>query len=485
MHIASYRGPGQAGGVSAALARAWDANLGTGGLWWHIDDCRLQVSQGIDTPNTAIATIPKDVISGHYRFCNEFLWPIMHDLPQYAKFVPQDKAYYDSFNEAYGFCMIRSHSEQLPSNFFVQDYQLALLPTFLKENAGFRSIVFWHIPWPKNVAPEYVDQIRQIISGMLGADAVGFHTQEYADNFLAFINEHMTDYATNSESLSIWSESPVARVAAARWIAPQRFRQQRQMYGHHKHVTNLVVAPLGIDFDHWTSLAATQQNTVWHPALMKTPFVLSVDRADYTKAVLDRIEAIDLFLERHPEWAGNIVFAQVCGKTRTGLESFDGYWDQCHQRYSRLKDRWATDTWQPLMWIESSFSSAELAHMYRTASAMMVNAVRDGLNLTAKEYVACQSHAKPGVLALSSGAGAYQELGKHTVSLDPGNISQLADSIQEALTMDAHEKQWRMALLKESVRSNTLNRWWHTFASLLETPAIAQQNYAMGLKESS
>src|SRR6185437_10688169 len=145
MHIVSYRGPGQAGGVSAALARAWDCNLGSGGLWWHVDGSQLNISENTGASATVIANLSEEVIKGHYRFCNDFLWPVMHDLPQYARYVPEDRALYETFNQTYGWCITRAHTDALPSNYFVQDYQLALLPAFLNDNAGLRALLFWHI----------------------------------------------------------------------------------------------------------------------------------------------------------------------------------------------------------------------------------------------------------------------------------------------------------------------------------------------------
>jgi trehalose 6-phosphate synthase/phosphatase len=468
MHIVSYRGPGQAGGVSAALERAWDSNLSTGSLWWHVDNNSLKVSRGPGAVSTDIANIPQDVIKGHYRFCNDFLWPVMHDLPEYATYDHEDRLLYDSFNQTYGWCLIRSHSAGLPAGFFVQDYQLALLPGFLREHAGFRSLVFWHIPWPKTVMPEHAQFLVEMVRSLLKSEAIGFHTQEYAANFLQFVREHMREYVCDDGTLSISSETSLARIHPARRIASDSYRFARSQQSVRKHVTRLIVAPLGIDFEHWNSLATTQQNNVFHPSLARTPFILSVDRADYTKGVTDRIKAIDLFFERHPDFVGKVVFAQISGKTRPGLQAFDAYWGDCQRLYENLANRWATETWQPLTWIESSFSSAELAVVYRNAEVMLVNAVRDGLNLTAKEYVACQTRRKPGALALSSGTGAWHELGKHAVALEPRDPSQIADGIYSALSMDSHERAWRMALLREQVKSNPLGRWWHTFASLLE-----------------
>jgi trehalose-6-phosphate synthase len=483
MHIVSYRGPGMAGGVSAALARAWESSLGSGGQWWHITGNELKVASGPKSAAEHVANIPEEVIKGHYRFCNEFLWPVMHDMPQFVNYVPEDRAYYDTFNNTLGWCLIRAFQPDFPRDYFVQDYQLALLPAFLKDNSGFRSLVFWHIPWPKHVAKEHIPQVIGIVRGLLGASAVGFHTDEYAENFANFVAENLPEFSVSKESMAIWSTETVSGASNVRRIGTAgSARINRMSPTTHTHLTRLVVAPLGIDYQHWSEMASSPISENWHPVLAKTPFILSVDRADYTKGVDDRIRAIDALLDRHPEWKGRIVFAQICGKTRTGLQSFDNYWDDCQRLYKQLTDKHSTDGWKPLIWIESSFTSAELAKIYRSAEAMLVNAVRDGLNLTAKEFVACQDqHA--GVLALSKGTGAYYELGSHTVNVEPGNTEQIAESIHTALMMGSHERAWRMAMLKDKVRSNSLSGWWYRFSRLLQNrPPLEEELF---LRETS
>jgi trehalose 6-phosphate synthase len=445
-------------------------------------DCNLQVSAGPQAVPEHLATIPEEVIKGHYRFCNEFLWPIMHDLPQYCNYVPQDRAYYETFNQTLGWCIIRGWAEGQPRDFFVQDYQLAPIPAFLKGNAGFRSLVFWHIPWPKHVSPEHAPVIADIAQGLLSAAAIGFHTDEYARNFMNFVAEHLPEYSCSPDAMAIWSTE--VSMGTRKLALLGNARAPKTLSSTHTQLTRVVVAPLGIDFDHWSTLAAEPMRDNWHPVLAKTPFILSVDRADYTKGVIDRIQAIDLLLQRHPEWIGRIVFAQICGKTRTGLKSFDNYWDECHVLYNELQQKYSTESWQPLVWLESTYSSAELAKIYRSAEGMLVNAVRDGLNLTAKEFVACQdNHA--GVLALSKGTGAWDELGNHAVGLEPGNAGQIADSLHHSLMMSGHERKWRMAMLKDKVRSNSLSGWWYKFSRLLISNPQQEFQFKELLQETS
>jgi trehalose-6-phosphate synthase len=482
MNIVSYRGPGMAGGVSAALARAWESDLGDAGMWWHLCNNNLQVSPGLNTKPIVVANLPETVVQGHYRFCNDFLWPLMHDLPQHARYIAEDYASYRTFNETFGWCLVRGQLANTPIEYFVQDYQLTLLPQFLS-NAGLRPISYWHIPWPQNVDEQFAPVIDEMVRGLLNSEAIGFHTEEYARNFLQYVQQRLPEYRVSFENMAIWATDNVARVDGLLWAEPDRYRQGRSNGRITRHITRLVVAPLGIDFDYWSTLAAKQQNTLWHPSLMRTPFILSVDRADYTKGVTDRMIAIDRFFEAHPDWLGRVTFAQICGRTRTGLPAFESYWQECQALYARLKERWSTDTWQPLVWLDTSFAPPELAHAYRTASAMLITAVRDGLNLTAKEYVACQSQ-RPGVLVLSKGTGAWQELGNHALGVDPQDPRQMAEAVQRAVTMDSHERAWRMALLKDSVRGNTLSKWWATFAGLNDR-TLRRPGLEPALRESS
>ena len=461
-----------AGGVSAALARAWDTNVGTASQWWHLDGSTLQVATDTTSGATKIANLPDELIKGHYRFCNAFIWPVMHDLGQFATFNPDDKQQYDLFNDMLGWCILRASDRALAGNYFIQDYQLAPLPRYMRDKMGARSLVFWHIPWPKEVAAEFVEPIADLVKGLLASEGVGFHTQEYAENFLRFIDLYMPEYSVDFQAMEAAETRGLVSLSRARSsrtaLRPVRPRG-----------TRAIVAPLGIDFDNWAQLAARQDNTVLHPTLMRSPFILSVDRADYTKGVTNRIKAIDSFFEHYPEWQEKIVFAQICGKTRTGLDAFENYWNECRRQGDELQQKWSTRNWQPLLWLDKSFEGPQLALLYRQAEMMLVNPVRDGLNLTAKEYVACQGR-DPGVLALSAGAGAWQELGTHAVTVEPADCKQMADSIHRSLVMNIDEKSWRIANLKNNIRNNTLSKWWNEFASLLNGEEVAAGSTAVG-----
>jgi trehalose 6-phosphate synthase len=467
MNIVSYRGPGMAGGVSTALASVWEENAGEGS-WWYMKDSALQVAYNVDEEPSLVANLSQELIKGHYRFCNEFLWPVLHDLPEYATLRESDREHYQKFNEILSRLIAHSQTAKLDSTFFVQDYQLALMPHLLKRSCAGTTMVFWHVPWPKYLHNEYARVLAPIAKAMLGADVIGFHTSEYGENFLRFVDAHLPEFRCDFARMRVCpAEEPLSV-----FVPSSSYARERTLYAPSRstRTSEVVVAPLGLDCHHWKSLATNARATFWQPWLAKRPYILSVDRADYTKGITYRLKAIDAFFDKYPDWRGKLVFAQVCGRTRAGIEAYDEYWDECRALENKLKQKWDMGHWQPLLWFDRPFSAAQLSLLYRNAAAMLVNPIRDGLNLTAKEYVACQG-TKPGLLALSRGAGAWHELGKDCLEVEPEDPAHIADTIHRALNMTPQERALRMERLSRQVESNTLERWWERFS----TPMRAKQ----------
>jgi len=373
--------------------------------------------------------ISPQLCEAHYRFCNEFIWPIMHDLSQYAVFKEDDHFLYSRFNAIFASQIERQQSD-IP--YFVQDYQLALLPKLLKRK-GRDSAIFWHIPWPKSVPSEFARPIVDIAQALLSARAIGFHTQEYVDNFNNFVDQHLPFMALS-----------------------------RQV----KNRAKVIAAPLGLDLDYWSDHKDGIFSAV-AKQLQSTPFVLSVERADYTKGVIDRLEAIDLLFERNPQMQGNITFAQICGRTRPGIKAYDDYWKDCQRSIEALNQKYGNQSWKPVVSISHSLNSAELTYLYRRAAVMLVSPVRDGLNLTAKEFIACQTRDQPGMLALSTGAGVAEEFSRYAITFPPGDAEAMADATLRCLNMPSIQRYKRTLHLKRSLAANPLQLWCDTFTALL------------------
>lgn len=423
MHIVSYRGPNQAGGVASLLQRGQlhypDSS------WWYFQNTSLQVVSSHSL--SRVANVPAEIIDGHYRYCNEFLWPLMHERPEFAQYSAHDHNCYRSLNIA-----VASHLNwnRDGKQSFINDYQFALLPSYLSEERASRSICFWHIVWPATF-PEYSHtQIAELASSMLNCQTIGFHTREYVENFGNFVIKALPGYSVAANGNTI--------------IHPSGKQ------------TQLVASPAGVDYLFWHQ-AAREDNA---PAPSAYPYILSVDRADYTKGILERIEAIKMVFDSRPKLKGKIQFVFVCQQTRNGLESFDQYWQDCRAKYQELIAEMSTESWSPIVWITEPISHQVLASWYARAEALLVNSSRDGLNLTAKEFIA-STMDRHNMLIISRGTGAWHELKNNVVTIPACRPKSIAKSILKSLQMPMTMRRVHLNRLKQTVLFNSSQRWWH------------------------
>ncbi len=469
MNIVSYRGPNSPGGVSATLARIFDGGGEHARKWWYINEnCLFTKDKTAERPDRT-AALPSEMLEGHYRYCNDFLWPILHGLHQYVHYNEEDRGHYQRFNLATAFHVQNTIEKSDRADCFVNDYQFALMPKLL-EQKHIRVTAFWHIPWPVSVPDGYVEPMKEIVDSLLGARVLGFHTAEYARNFMQFVQQHFPAHAVDTERhMIVQDDHPGANPR-------DRFKRK---------LTEVLVKPLGIDVDYWKSVARqtvpeSDMNKIAElagaPLEMCRPYILSVDRGDYTKGILPRLDAIEYFFESNPERIGEVFFLQMCQPSRINLKEFNQYWAKCQARYKEINDKFRKGDWQPIVWVEKSVGINALSRLYKEAAAMLITPVRDGLNLTAKEFIACGGD-NPGVLMLSSGAGAWWELGKHALHVDPSDKKQIAGQIARALDMPRIERINRSRSMKESLRVNALQKWANGFRSVPETattPIVAR-----------
>lgn len=447
MNIISYRGPYSAGGVSGALSTIFENLASQNEIWWHLSGRKILKRESTGKLVACVCKIPHHIIEGHYRYCNNFLWPVFHDLPVYANFNEFERTAYQAFNLSFGWNMRRFAHEVEDAHYFIQDYQLAILPFFIQKVMNVKVDVFWHVPWPKKVLDLHTPGVAEIANGILSANQIGFHTLEYANNFLQFVHQHMPDYTVNFNKMYVRKTYPTpAMLFREDWLK-----------------TKVLTCPLGIDSTSWDSHRdQIDLTTQFADAGVNfyQPFVLSVDRADYTKGVIERLDSIDQFFRTNPDWRGRVYFLQACQRTRSGLPDFDHYWNDCLNKVSEINQRWATAKWKPIVWITKPIEPVMLSSLYRRASALLVSSLRDGLNLTAKEFVVCSDS---GVLLLSRYAGAWSELKDGCLSVDPLEKDDMADRLLEALSMPDEQKMDRLRRLKAKVKSNPLLKWWNQF----------------------
>lgn len=471
LSIASYRGPGMAGGVSTALSTLWNL-VGDSAESWYFVCAKSESIKRNEASGKAHfeGMLNPELVRDHYRYCNDFIWPVMHDLPEHATYRRFDRERYLQFNSQFA-SVIEKNRKRVDSSCFIQDYQLALT----SKNFGGPKQIFWHIPWPKEVATEYVEPIMEIASGLLACDSVGFHTREYADNFVEFVNNHFPSHSSSTfkrERVNTLRPVEASNLYEENNKPIHKGRVRAIVYNSYSHkMTRVFVAPLGLDMDYWKENRDNSRlldEKLFGMGLQKDTYILSVDRADYTKGVFQRMSAIDHFFRIYPQWRGKIKFVQVCGKTRSGLGAFEDYWHKSRELANQVNSNWSTDDWEPIHWIDTPMNTKMLAGCYRNARVMLVNPVRDGLNLTAKEFVACQDN-DPGSLALSKGAGAYHEIGEWAVEANPSSDSLLANAVHQSLSLTLEERRRRTSLIMERLNENTLHDWCDFFSGQIGT----------------
>ncbi len=451
MNILSYRGPSAPGGVSATLSRVIERSTSEA-QWWFLHGTALR-KRGKRNSNQEVCQIPFDIVEGHYRYCNEFLWPLLHELPQHASFDESNRLKYQQLNMSYACNVLHSDETEGHQSIFINDYQLALCPKFFANSSYGAVELFWHIPWPKTVEERFVPYLSEIAVGLLSAGKIGFHIEDYATNFLQFVAIHLAEYTVDFAARRIIHTDGAA--------------------------VKVVVHPLGVDSDYWMSKSREESfvcRNVNIKSFVKETFVLSVDRADYTKGVYERLLAIEYFFFNNADKIGEITFVQVCQKTRVGLPAFDEYWERCRALYDAIHTRWASETWSPIEWIDEPVSANVLACLYKRASVMLITPVYDGLNLTAKEFSLCSDS---GALILTSRAGAWHELNGDVLTLQDLCPESIAEKVLDALAMPMRERRLRMSRLRMAVLGNTLAIWWQNFGGNLR---IAERVLPLAVK---
>lgn len=420
MHIVSYRGPHRGGGVASLIRTALKYESEC--KWWHMNDNCLQ---RLREDNVSIAaSVSSRLVGEHYRYCNEFLWPLMHGRPELASYNEADYISYRALNMAVAANIGR---DKEPA--FIHDYQLALVPAYLSASKSSASLLFWHIPWPCQFPAGAEAQIVEIARGLLQCGTVGFHLDYYVKNFLAFVQRFLPEY----------------NVLANENAVTDRLHRR----------VEIIARPAGIDYGYWHQFGKAAAND--RPLF--NPYILSVDRADYTKGVLERIQAVGEFFRRRPKLIGQIQFVFICQQTRLGLPAFDAYWAQCRAIYRAVVESLATSEWSPILWLDEDVPPQVLAKWYAHANIMLVNPSIDGLNLTAKEFAAT-SIIPDSALVLSEGAGVWEELHANSTTIRKCCAGDIADAVVNALIEPSLRRRANMNALKRKVYGNTLQTWW-------------------------
>ncbi len=317
---------------------------------------------------------------------------------------------------------------------WVHDYHLMLLPKLLRDYGKKVNISFFlHIPFPTfeifRLFPR--NWAEEILKGILGADLTGFHTHDYTQYFLRCINRILGIEHTFG---NIYLESRIVRVDAF---------------------------PIGIDYNNIIKLVNSKEVKIRvkqvRDSLQNRKVILSVDRLDYTKGIINRLQAFEKFLEQHPEWHEKVVLYCVVVPSRVGVEHYQTMKRRIDEQIGKVNGKFSRPNWVPIIYQYRYLEPSELFATYVASDIALVTPIRDGMNLIAKEYAASKTD-HTGVLILSETAGAAQELGE-AVMVNPNNIEEISEAIFFALEMPKDEQIKRMSQMRRRVERYNVLRW--------------------------
>jgi trehalose 6-phosphate synthase/phosphatase len=420
------------GGLVAALEPVLEKRGGTWIGWAGAHSVDALPDEASAAAPFALRSVPLDEadVEGHYHgFSNRTLWPLFHSLVSQTRFDRGDWEIYEEVNGRFAEAAadVAARDEMV----WIHDYQLARMPLRLRQlrpdvNAAF----FLHIPFPPYDVFRLLPWARYVMRGLLACGLVGFHTESYAHNFLR----------------------------CAERLLGERVDHDTRLVEHGTRTVQVGVFPLGIDVAHFEGLARADDAP--HERLPER-YVLGVDRLDYTKGILERLRAFERFLELHPEQCGEVSLLQLAVPSRARVEEYQKLKQQVDQEVGRINGRFARADWAPIQYLYRSISPEHLASLYRHADVALVTPLRDGMNLVAKEYVACQVD-DPGVLVLSRMAGAAETM-REALLVNPYDLEGTADALHRALTMSEGERRTRMIALQGRERREDVHAWVEGF----------------------
>ena len=377
----------------------------------------------------------------YYGYSNQAIWPLCHIAYRQPVFNAQDFEYYRTVNQRFAEAILEELNAK-PAFVWLHDYQLALCAKFIKEKApDVTTALFWHTPWPNPEAFRICPQKKEILEGLLSNELLGFHILYHCQNFLRTCEMEL-------EAQVVWEDMSIT-------------------YRGHK--TFVRPFPISIDAAAWSQLAASPQVEEALKALpteIDPPYeilAVGLDRIDYIKGIIEKLKAIDRFLEKYPQYKGRFVFLQSLAPSRLHLKPYKQVIDEVQSLKEEINWKHGVGNWYPVVLIVQHLDYGSPKHLalLRAADLFIVGSLHDGMNLVAKEFVMANVEQK-GVLILSQWTGSAREL-KEAVLINPYDTDGFADAIAYAIEMSEAERRERIQRMQQTILENNIYRWAGTF----------------------
>ena len=421
--------------VMRACSGTWIAH-GSGNADRDTVDSRDRVAVPQDHPAYHIRRVwltAEEEQGYYYGFSNEGLWPLCHIAHVRPVFRAADWKAYVEVNRRFARAVAEESDSKDPI-VLVQDYHFALLPRMIRELLPDATVItFWHIPWPNPEAFAICPWRAELLDGLLGSSILGFHTQFHCNNFVDTV-DRLLEARVDRETFDV-------------------------TYGGVQ--TSVRRYPISIG---WPP-AATRASAVDSRALIRRRYGLppeqrigiGVDRLDYTKGILERFRAVERLFELQPEWLGRFTFVQIAAPSRSVIPHYQEFEVQVRAMASHINSRFSSGGNPAIVLEVRHYEHDRVYEYYRAADLCFVSSLHDGMNLVAKEFVACRDDEQ-GVLLLSQFTGAARELPEALV-VNPYDTDQCAAALHVGLTMSAEEQRDRMRIMRGLVREFNVYRW--------------------------
>ncbi len=402
------------GGVVTALSRAMKQDGGTWVCWGDGNLDGRYPEENYDGYRIVRVFMTSRERKGFYDdYANGTLWPLFHYFRDRMKLTSSGMNYYRQINEKYADVVARN--VKAGQRIWIHDYQLALLPKMLRERGIENQILMtWHIPWVAGEFYATLPEAKELLEGIIASDMITFHTELYKKNFLE-----------SCESL---------------------LGKKDEVEG------KLFTFSLGIDTSYYSGNPANRQNI---ELKNNRKLILSIDRLDYTKGLVNRALAIENLVRRYPDDARKFTYVMIVTPSRTSVAEYINMKRDLEMTVGRINGSYSDLTWQPILYLYRRVTDRQLMNYYRSANVALIAPLIDGLNLVSKEFVAA---TRNGVLILSRFAGASFSLGA-ALKVNPYDLNEVADKLHDALHMNESEIKFRLESMKENVMKRDIN-WW-------------------------
>ncbi len=381
----------------------------------------------------------EDIEMFYEGFCNKTIWPLFHYFSHMTEYNRNFWIAYEKVNEL--FCKVVLNNIGSDDYIWVHDYHFMLLPEMIRmQRPEIKIGFFLHIPFPSFELFRLLPWRSEILKGLLGADLVGFHTYEYIRHF------------SNSVRRILGYENTMGKLL------------------YENRIVQTDVFPMGIDFDKFEHSKDSKRVKNEIKKIKRYTgdkrIIISIDRLDYTKGILERLQSFNFFLKKYPEYQNMVTLILIESPSRTGVDTYMKLKSDVDQSIGEINGKYGTIGWVPIWNIYKTQKFDTLFALYNLADVALVTPLRDGMNLVAKEYIASNMNGK-GVLILSEMAGAAMELSE-AIIVNPNNFHEVADAIKNALEMDKNEQTNRLRQMAQRLSRYTVVKWAGDFIERLK-----------------